>query len=175
MLITIIGGAASGKSEFGENIAVKLGNKKLYIATMQPFGNEAQQKIKRHTELRETKGFQTVEKYNDLSELTLNNYDTVLLECVSTLLANEFFSSTNYFDKIINGIKHINQNSNNVIVITNKIFSDGVSYDEQTTSYMKAFGEINKSLFLLSDVVIEVVFGIPIFLKGKEMLNDLVL
>lgn len=169
MLILITGGAASGKSEYAENLCLRLSGNKLYIATMQPHGQEALMRIERHKKLRKEKEFSTLEKYKALYDCEVKGYDTILLECMSTLLANEFFENSNYFDDIVSGINKLTYHSKNVVVITNKIFSDGITYDDATTNYMKALGALNCFLASAADVFIEVICGIPIILKGKEI------
>ena len=92
MLVVIIGGSGSGKSEFAENMAVKLRkNRLIYAAAMMPFGSEGEARIRRHRKARKDKGFITVEKYTCLKSLEVQEGDTVLLECMSNLLANEMF------------------------------------------------------------------------------------
>ena len=90
---------------------------------MQPFGKEALSRIKRHTEMRKAKGFSTLEKYTKISECNVNSFDTILLECMSTLLANEYFQNKSYFENIILGIEMLQLKCKNLVVITNKIFS----------------------------------------------------
>lgn len=70
MFILVTGGSGSGKSEFAENIAMKLGGKMLYVATMKPYDDECLKRIERHRKMRDGKGFRTVECYTDLSEIT---------------------------------------------------------------------------------------------------------
>lgn len=171
MLTVVTGGSGSGKSELAENIAVKFTGKKYYIATMEPFGEEAQKRIERHRKMRVEKGFETIEKYTDIDELIYLQNDVVLLECMSNLCANEMFSSMTdksvVADKIISGIEKINNISSELIIVTNEIFSDGILYDKETMKYMKLLGEINRSIFGLADNVIESVYGIPYILKGN--------
>lgn len=173
MFILILGASASGKSEFAENLCIKIskGEKKLYIATMEPYGQDAQFRIQRHRKLRAEKGFSTYEKYRDLQDFCEKNYHTVLLECMSTLLANEYFTAENFQENINLGIEKVLENCENLVLISNKIFSDGKEYDKQTMAYMKELGEFNKEFAKKADVVIEVCCSIPIFLKGKEKLN----
>lgn len=95
MVILIIGGSASGKSEFAERICTLTGGQVAYIATMQPFGKDAQYRIARHLKLRERKGFLTVEQYTDIAKLRnalRNRAQTLLIECMSNLCANEMFA-----------------------------------------------------------------------------------
>ena len=41
MLTLVIGGSASGKSEYAEQHVMSLNGARIYIATMEPFGKEA--------------------------------------------------------------------------------------------------------------------------------------
>ena len=117
------------------------------------------------------KGFETIEKYTDIDELTFTRKDLVLLECVSNLCANEMFSGRTdkniAADKIISGIEKINKVVSQLIVVTNEIFSDGILYEKETIEYMKVLGEINRRIFECADNVIESVYGIPYILKGN--------
>ena len=62
MVTLVIGGAASGKSEFAEGLVLNAGNlPRYYIATMQPFDQECRARICRHREMRAKKRFETVE------------------------------------------------------------------------------------------------------------------
>ena len=65
-MTVVIGGSKCGKSGYAEKILDSFDGKKLYIATMIPYGEEAQKAIKRHRKMRRNKGFETVEKYTDL-------------------------------------------------------------------------------------------------------------
>lgn len=62
MTVYIIGGSGSGKSEFAEKIAVSLnGERRVYIASMIPRGDEGKNKVIRHRTMRQNKGFITIE------------------------------------------------------------------------------------------------------------------
>ena len=161
MFILVTGGSGSGKSEFAENIAMKLGGKMLYVATMKPYDDECLKRIERHRKMRDGKGFRTVECYTDLSEIT-ESADTILLECMSNLTANVMFSDNNdnAFEKIIGGI--LNLKSENIVIVTNEISSDGIEYDGDTKMYISLLGRINSALSKRADKVYEVVYGIPI-------------
>ena len=70
MVIFVIGGSGSGKSEFAENLAVELqrqdAGKLVYIATMEPLDEESKKRIRRHQDMRAGKGFETRERYTHL-------------------------------------------------------------------------------------------------------------
>ena len=142
MLVVIIGGSGSGKSEFAENTAVKLRkNRLIYAAAMMPYGQEGETRIKRHRKARKDKGFITGEKYTCLKSLDGQEVDTVLLECMSNLLANEMFdkygSGANSVSEIIKGVDIIENRVENLITVTNDILSDGEKHASETVMYIK--------------------------------------
>ena len=172
MLELITGGSGSGKSEYAEKRAMELcgdGEPLIYLAAMKSYGEEAQKRIERHRKLREGKGFNTIEKYTGYADLQLPENATVLLECLSNLLANEMFDAGgDFINRIITGIEHIADSSKNLVIVTNDIFSDGVSYDEKTERYIQALAEINKHLADKAERVVEVVYSIPCIVKGEK-------
>lgn len=178
MLIFVIGGSASGKSEYAENLCVKLAgtDRKIYLATMEPFGEEAKERMERHHRLRAKKGFDTVEQYRNLWELEGLQTNTILLECMSTLLANEFFGTSNnhmtYMESMEKGMQTLKAGSQHLVLVSNHIFQDGVEYSRETMDYIIALGEVNRKLAKEADVVIEVVCGIPVIHKGQEKLYE---
>ena len=93
MLTMIIGGAGSGKSQYGEELLQNCGcERKIYIATMLPTGEESQQRILRHRAQRVGKVFETIECFTSLAKLRLPAGCGALLECVGNLAANELYS-----------------------------------------------------------------------------------
>ena len=68
MLTLVIGGSASGKSEYAEQHVMSLNGARIYIATMEPFGKEAADRISKHRQMRKNKGFETIECYTGLKE-----------------------------------------------------------------------------------------------------------
>ena len=172
MLELIIGGSGSGKSEYAEKRAMELcGEDKplIYLAAMKPYGEAAQKRIERHRKLRDGKGFMTIEKYTGYADLQLPENATVLLECMSNLLANEMFDvGGDFIRRIITGIEHIAAGSKNLVIVTNDIFSDGIAYDEETKRYIQALAEINKHLAGKAERVVEVVYSIPCIVKEER-------
>ncbi len=92
MVTLIIGGAASGKSAYAEELAMQSpGVPRLYVATMLAQDAESRARVKRHRALRRGKGFFTVECPLALEKLVVPTGAAVLLECLSNLLANECY------------------------------------------------------------------------------------
>lgn len=169
MITLVTGGSKCGKSSLAERILDKsfVGGK-YYIATMMPYGNDANEAIQRHRIMREGKGFSTIEKYTDINEIQLNQQCGVLLECIGNLCANEMFSGEKISyptGKIIDGIKKLS--AEHLVIVTNEVGCDGFDYTAETQLYIKAMAEINSGIARFADNVIECVYGIPIVLKGE--------
>ncbi len=174
MLVLITGGAASGKSAFAEDMAISLGENRLYVATMRPVDQGCMQRIEKHRLMRAEKGFETVEAYTNLSGADLKSrYDVILLECLSNLLANEMYgvdsSNGDFFERIIDGIFSLQKRAEHMIVVSNEIFSDGNSYSPETLEYIQNLGRMNRHIAALSEMAVEIVCGIPIFYKGEDL------
>lgn len=174
MLTLVTGGSGSGKSEFAEDLCVSYKSDNLiYIATMFIYDDESLKKIERHKKMRENKNFKTIECFKNLKDIQIQNGCTILLDCMSNLVANEMYleggAGEFAVQSIVEGIKQIKNKSENFIIVTNEVFSDGVQYDEETMRYIKYLGEINKEIGRASDNVIEVVYSIPVYHKGGEV------
>ncbi len=148
--------------------------KKYYLATMQVFDDEGRKKVDRHRKLRNGKGFFTIEQPVRISSALEKMEDgdrAVLLECISNLTANEMFSEKKTMteiqvtENVIRDIKMLKEQTNHLVVVSNNVFEDGITYDETTTKYIRAMGKINQKLAALADRVVEVVAGIPVTLK----------
>ena len=63
MFTLVIGGAASGKSEYAESLLLGRPGPRYYLATMEPAADgECRARIERHRALRAGKGFATIER-----------------------------------------------------------------------------------------------------------------
>lgn len=170
MTTLVTGGSKCGKSSFAERILDGFSGRKIYIATMQPFGSDAFEAIERHRKMRAGKGFETIEKYTDIHEISLSGECAVLLECVGNLCANEMFSGGEIAapaDKIAEGIKQLSERAAELVIVTNQVGSDGISYSAGTAEYIRVMGEINRKIAGYANNVIECVYGIPVVLKGE--------
>lgn len=170
MFITVTGGSGSGKSAFAEEQILKFppGNR-IYIATMMCFDEESRKRVARHRQMRKDKQFETLECYTDLEHAAIPYGSTVLLECMSNLTANEIFSpdgaKDQAYEAVCRGLLHLKEQAGHVCVVTNEIFSDGISYDMETQNYQRVLGKLNAFLAEISDACYEVVYGIPLRLR----------
>lgn len=173
MFTLVIGGAASGKSAYAEELILKRGEKhRTYIATMEPFDAECRQRIEKHRRMRAEKNFETVECYTTLSSVKLREKGTVLLECMSNLTANERYSpkgaGEEAYSAILAGVETLLEQCEDLVVVSNDVFCGGTEYAGDTLAYMKLLADINRALAARADAVCEVICGIPYYYKGGE-------
>lgn len=176
MVTIIIGGSGSGKSEYAENLIVQYSKEcegsLVYIATMQPYDKETEIRIQKHQLMRQNKHFSTLECYTELERVKLEAHTLVLLECMSNLVANEMFSEKgakeNAMKAVLQGVENLMHQTDHLVIVTNNVFEDGSEYDATTSEYLSILGEINRRICSLADEVIEVIHGIPVFIKKAK-------
>lgn len=193
MVFFITGGNDNGKSEYAEDLVIKLspggrsaGYTRIYLATMGARDEESLKRIKKHIFRRKDMEYITIEKSFDVGSIDITNIDIangseknvnedkggkriLLIEDIPNLLAGEMFKGTSFYpdvaDKITADIMKLISACEHTVIVTNEVFSDGMIYDEYTTTYLREFGTINRRLAGYSDKVVELVCGIPCIVK----------
>lgn len=184
MVTLVIGGSGSGKSAYAEDLLQAVMDEKYYLATMQVYDDEMQKKVDIHRRNRAGKGFQTIEKPVDIGQLYGKiSGKAVLLECMSNLVANEMWNPASMdkqewldggnetvekmlAEKIVSEITLLGSCFEDMVIVSNNIFEDGLEYDAATKSYLRVLAMVNHQLAERADRVFEVVVGIPIAMKG---------
>lgn len=174
MLALVLGEAASGKSEFAEQLAMSLAAERYYIATMQVGDAESQRRIERHRQMRQGKGFATLEQPLALAELHLKPQQpgaVALLECASTLLGNELYlpggAGADGWRAIAAGVEKLLKQNMQVVVVSNCVFEEGAAsaLSPEMQEYLFQLGQLNCCLAQLADQVVEVCCGLPLYHK----------
>lgn len=167
MFTLVIGGAASGKSEYAEGHALSLSGRRVYLATMRPSDGECLARIEKHRLRRVGKGFETAEQHIDLANAPIPAGANILLECVGNLLANELYDRLGGgADAVLYGINILLSRCRHLTVVTNEVCSSGVNYNRETLFYMWELVRVNRTLAAQADRVVEVACGLPHFWKG---------
>lgn len=103
----------------------------------------------------------------------------VLLECMSNLVANEMYSmeynsmdtqeaGLSVTERVLQGVEALKRQADFFVIVTNNVFEDGITYDSSTMEYIETLGRINERLAAEADKVIEVVAGIPQWIKQAD-------
>lgn len=172
MMTLVSGGAGSGKSAYAESLVLKSpAAPRVYLATMQVWGEEGKQRVERHRRMRRDKGFRTVEQPLNISQAPIPGGSVVLLEDLSNLTANECFDGEGFDgaeERILTGIAAVQERARDLIIVTNELFSDGIVYPDETARYLAILARLNCRLAERAGQVVEVAAGIPILWKGTK-------
>ena len=166
MFTLVIGGSASGKSEYAEQFVLTLPGRRIYLATMMAWDEESRRRIRRHRKMRAGKGFETIECPLDLKNVSVPAGSNVLLEDLDNLIANELFSENGGgVDAVLEGVQAVREACQNLTIVAGEVFSGGTDYLDDTLAYMQKTAYIERKLAQQADHVAEVVCGLPNMLK----------
>ena len=172
MLTLVLGGAASGKSEYAESLVLKTAGPRWYLATMQVWDAECAARVEKHRRMRAAKQFETVECPLHLEKLRLPARGIVLLEDLGNLAANELYDPAGAGEDaaaaILRGLDSLSAQCEHLIVVSNEVFSGGADYADDTGRYLLALAQVNNAFAARADNVVRVVCGIPVYYKGVE-------
>jgi len=167
MIVLVTGGSGCGKSTWAEKLIASLPDeKRVYIATMQVYDEESVRRVERHRAQRADKGFLTIECEKNLSSVQIDEGSIVLLEDLVNLMANEMFDGGDV-NRIVPALRKLAQKCRHLVMVTNDVFSDGVDYAESTQEYLRQLAVINRKAAEIADAVVEVVYSIPVCVKGE--------
>lgn len=181
MKIFISGGAKNGKSYHAQCLAKAQATGILYyIATMAPRDDEDRERVERHRRERDGWGFDTVEQSHDIAEI-MSRCDTsasFLLDSTTALLSNEMFSAQGEIDhaapqKIARELELILAGINNIVIVSDYIFSDCIIYDADSEAYRRGLAYLDRICAQNCDIVLEVSSGNIMIHKGRELFQHL--
>ncbi len=189
-LIFILGGARSGKSDYGLELARKLAGDApvLFVATAQPGDDEMAARIARHQAERPDH-WQTMEATTDLgTALTVHLTDiqrapaVVLLDCLTLLVSNILFADgrsgdeepmdtmqarlDSELDTLLAAVHTANLP---LIVVSNEVGMGIVPLGRVSRNYRDLIGRANRRLATAADKAIFLMAGIPLNLKALQM------
>ncbi|MCR9125813.1 MAG: bifunctional adenosylcobinamide kinase/adenosylcobinamide-phosphate guanylyltransferase [Rhodobacteraceae bacterium] len=167
-LTLVLGGAASGKSEWAESLVEAHSVSKTYIATAQAFDDEMKVKIARHKNIR-TDGWATVETPLDpVPALENAGADqAVLLDCATLWLSNVMLADHDTdaaADALLSGLQRC---AAPVVVVSNEVGQGVVPDTPLGRRFREAQGRLNIALAAQADLAVMVIAGLPQVLKGR--------
>ena len=177
MIILISGGAKNGKSDYAQDLAVKLSpGTHYYVATMIPADGEDHARIRRHLKSREGMGFETVEQGRNLLDC-LSRTDpraSYLLDSTTALLLNEIYPDHTTWkpdltapERVAREVAEFCRRVDHIVVVSDAIYSDAQRYDAETELYRKGLALIDRTVAKIADTVIEASAGHFIIHKGE--------
>lgn len=161
MFIFVSGTSGSGKSSYAEKRLREFPERpKLYIATAKVYDSEMARRVEAHKLRREGQGFITIERSQNLGELEIPEGSSVLIEALTTWLANEIFEGGNDSYDLYNDFQKLRTRAKNIILVSDYIFGDGIIYDDSTENYIRTLAELTIKFAAEADEVIECFAGL---------------
>jgi len=178
--VLIIGGARSGKSGFAQELALKLGEPVLFVATATAGDEEMAERIAQHRKARPAT-WSTLEATTGIGDKIcgqLGQAEVVIVDCI-TLLVNNIFSRYDRQGEQINAsqveeeitaeieglIKSIKRIDARFIIVTNELGTGLVPPSKVARLYRDLLGKANQKLAEVSEEVYLLVAGIPVRIK----------
>ena len=167
-LTLVTGGARSGKSSWAEGLAKASDRPRRYIATAQAFDTEMQDRIARHRDQRGT-GWTTVEAPLELAAALAQARpgEVVLVDCLTLWLTNHMLAGHNLPAQAGQLAQALAACPAPVIAVTNEVGWGIVPENALARAFRDEQGRLNQRLAAEAELVVGVMAGLPLVLKGK--------
>lgn len=166
-LTLVLGGAASGKSVFAEGLVLRAGRAPVYLATAEAFDDEMRAKLAQHR-ARRAAVWRTVEAPRDpaaaLAAMTAG--DVVLLDCATMWLSNHILAESDLAQAEAALFAALDACAAPVVVVSNEVGLSVVPDNALARRFQSAQGALNQRLAARAGLVINVIAGLPMVLRG---------
>lgn len=163
----VLGGAASGKSVFAENLILNSGLKPVYLATSRIWDDETKSRVKVHKSRRDHT-WTTIEAPFDLrpalSEAKSDR--AVLIDCATMWLTNHLLEEHNLNEAQTLLLSALSASAAPIVVVSNEVGQGIVPDNALSRTFREAQGRLNIALAAQADLAVQVVAGLPNVLKG---------
>lgn len=165
-LSLVLGGAASGKSAYAENLILDTGLAPVYIATAQVFDDEMAQKVARHKQMRGA-GWHTIEEPIAVATALdgVSPGQAALLDCATLWLTNIILGDHDLTQETAALIAALIACQGPVVVVSNEVGMGIVPDNALSRQFRNAQGALNQSIASQADHVVAVMAGLPLVLK----------
>lgn len=166
-IILVTGGARSGKSSYAEELALKLSEHPIYMATARIWDEEFRQRVQKHQERRGPE-WTNIEEDKYLSKYKVEGR-VVLIDCVTLWCTNFFFDYQSSVKEALDEAKQefdlFTKQDATFIFVTNEIGLGGTSENLIQRKFTDMQGWMNQYIASKADKVTLMVCGIPVKVK----------
>jgi adenosylcobinamide kinase/adenosylcobinamide-phosphate guanylyltransferase len=165
--VFVLGGAASGKSEWAENYILNSGLRAFYVATGRIFDAEVHKRVKIH-QARRDESWTTIEAPIDLAPALdpLGPHDIALIDCATMWLSNHLLDGSSLNEAQTALIATLRRCKAPWVVVSNEVGNGIVPDNALAREFREAQGRLNIALAAEAFVAVHVIAGLPQILKG---------
>lgn len=175
-LVLVTGGSRSGKSGYAQHRAEETPGSRLFVATCPVMDAEMAQRVRRHREAREGKGWITLEEPVDLEGALDRAQDRqiVLVDCLTLWVNNLMYHAEQAHrdldepqmaDRAAALAAVCKRHPGTVLLVTNEVGWGIIPENALARRFRDLAGRCNQVIASAADEVVLVVCGIPTFLK----------
>jgi adenosylcobinamide kinase/adenosylcobinamide-phosphate guanylyltransferase len=163
----VTGGAASGKSQYSERLAIASGRPRIYLATAQIWDEEMRDKAVAHRAARGPE-WTTIETGADLAPalVTCGAESVVLIDCLTMWLTAVMMAEKNIDAEVDALLDALRTCPAPVIAVTNEVGQGIVPDTPLGRRFRNVQGRLNQRVAAAAGSVIAVMSGLPLPLKG---------
>jgi adenosylcobinamide kinase/adenosylcobinamide-phosphate guanylyltransferase len=174
-ITVLLGGARSGKSTFAQELAAKLGEKVLFIATGEPLDDEMQARIEEHKKYR-PKNWRTIEEPRHIGTMLkeqIGDAQVVIIDDLTLLVSNLIGDNVDYskaereiIAEITKFITVMNSSCASFIIVSNEVGLGLVPDNKLGRFYRDLLGKVNRLIVQHANQVYFMAAGIPVKIKN---------
>ena len=164
MIYYITGGQRSGKSDFGQKLALSLSEMPVYLATAHHWDDDFKKRIEQHQAGRDER-WENIEEEKALSSHDFTG-KTVLIDCVTLWLNNYFADTQNDVETCLRLAKkefdQLSRQQAQLIFISNEIGMGTHAHSDVARKFTDLQGWMNQYIARRADEAWLLVSGIPV-------------
>ena len=166
-LTLVLGGARSGKSRLAERLVCQSGLTRHYIATAEPWDAEMQSRIAAHR-IQRGQGWKTWEVPRDIAPVlaSLPAGEIVLLDCATLWLTNQLLAGADVAAETDLLLTALAACAARIVVVSNEVGWSIVPDNALSRAFSDHQGRLNQRLAAQAGLVVAVMAGLPLVLKG---------
>jgi adenosylcobinamide kinase / adenosylcobinamide-phosphate guanylyltransferase len=164
----ILGGARSGKSQYGENLVTQTDGNLVYVATAEARDGEMADRIAHHQQRRGS-DWRLIEEPLDLSGVLREQVvagDIVLIDCLTLWLGNLMERKTDVATATVELLTAVKTCPARLVFISNEVGQGIVPDNAMARQFRDDAGRLHQMLAAEFDAVVMVMAGLPLVLKA---------
>jgi adenosylcobinamide kinase / adenosylcobinamide-phosphate guanylyltransferase len=167
--VLVLGGARSGKTAFGEDLAMRYGAKPAFLATAEALDQEMKDRIAAHQRSR-ARRFDDFEEPLDIGGTMLEaarHHDVILVDCLTVWVSNLLGAERDVTEAVESLAMTLSRlDTARVIMVSNEVGLGIVPDNALARSYRDLMGWTHQRLAGVCSEVHFIIAGLPMTLKG---------